>query len=211
MASVVSAGAVVVGPVQTPPHAPQQPQHRQGHHRYRKPRQQLGLDRQPAGLARFGRVSHQPDDVVDDRRERQAFDCLLQAQLQLRAPAHGCQQRLVLALALDVHAGRAQRTYLRHPRRQVVQSARHRRAGVDRGIESAPYELFDGLNARQLGLAQLADAGQHQDVTGMAGTDAKLTSRQIAFDPGRKARQLLQQGFAIAIGGNAASQIGERV
>jgi len=83
-------------------------------------------------------------------------------------------------------------------------------ARVDRGIESARHELFDGLNARQLGLAQLADAGQHQGVMGMAGTEAELTSRQIAFDPGSKARQLLQQGFAIAIGGNAASQIGER-
>ena len=73
-------------------------------------RRDAGLDmKSTAIMRRLCDVSEQTHDVVGDRRDRQAFDGLLKAQLQLGPVVHRSQQIAVLAFKFDVDPRTQQR------------------------------------------------------------------------------------------------------
>jgi hypothetical protein len=88
----------------------------------------------------FRRISEQADDVIADRRHRQALDRRLQAHLQLRAPVHGLQQVAVLLLQLDVDPRAQQVCAARELGREVGLARLHRRAGAHDGRHAARQE-----------------------------------------------------------------------
>src|SRR6478752_4842744 len=64
------------------------------------------VDGQEAGILRaLGEVTEEADDVIADRRDREALDRLLQPQLEAGALVHGRQQVAVLLLECDIDAG----------------------------------------------------------------------------------------------------------
>src|SRR5690242_13659192 len=68
-------------------------------------RSERTVDRHTFVVCALDEISKQPDDVVADCRNREAFDGRLQSQLQSRALIHRTQQIAVLLLDLHIDSG----------------------------------------------------------------------------------------------------------
>ena len=138
-------------------------------------------------------VADQPDDVVADRRDREALDRLLQPELQLGAPVHRLQHVAVLLLQLHVDARSEQIRGARELPRQRLLPLRDRPAGAHRRRLPASQKRAPGFVAGDRRLLQHLEPLADDLVIGAARAEAVKRRDGIRFELGGERDQLVEE------------------
>ena len=134
----------LVGRRETPAKAPNGEAHGYDDNRHREGNSDILAEARDRGE----NVGNEPDEIIADRDDRQAFDRLLEAQLELGAAVHRGQEVAILLRKRNVDTGSQQLTGPRRALQQVLDPGRKAVACPDRGDQPALGEVDQRLESR---------------------------------------------------------------